>query len=120
MVHGKTFSVALPEGIPLSTTADPRFSSRASVLQRLRTREPLFWLCSDLRPSASVLARIEREYSIGLPDVEAADARLRRWSTALVKLFPELHGSAGLIESPLMRLSDPSLLECFGVKSQAF
>jgi D-serine dehydratase len=85
-------SPSAPDSTPPSTLFDD-----------VRARRAVFWLRPDLPPAASVLARIEQDESLGVRDVVAADARLRRWAPALCRLFPELEGSGGLIESALHR-----------------
>lgn len=78
---------------------------RLATIPDLGARTPLFWLRPELPESRAVLARIAREESLGLADIVAAEARLRHWSGALTRLFPELESCAGIIESPLRSFS---------------
>ena len=76
------------------------------LTQRLQAREPLLWLNPARAPVRRALAEVAATHVIGLADIEAADALLRRWGPALVRLFPELAASGGVIESPLIELPD--------------
>ena len=58
------------------------------LTQRLQARQPLLWLNPALAPAERVLAGLAKTHKIGLADIEAADALLRRWGPALVRLFP--------------------------------
>lgn len=79
----------------------------AEELQLLRSQTPFLWMNAGARPAAQALDAVTAEHGIGLPDIEAADALLRSWAPALARLFPELAGSAGLIESPLLAFDYP-------------
>ena len=78
----------------------------AELTQRLQARQPLLWLNPALAPAKRALADIAATHAIGLADIEAADALLRRWGPALVGQFPELATTGGVIESPLIELAD--------------
>lgn len=67
----------------------------------LRAAEPCLWVNPMLAPStpASVPAGTRH---ISLADVEAAQARFVRFAPLLVRLFPELADTGGVIDSPLM------------------
>ena len=67
------------------------------LTQRLQAREPLLWLNPARAPVRRALAEVAATHVIGLADIEAADALLRRWGPALVRLFPELAASGGVI-----------------------
>ena len=88
-----------------------------ALLTALRAGTPLLWRNRALPPAATVLAGLQRTHAIGLADIEAADALLRRWAPALVRLFPELAANGGLIESPLLALPDAAAVT--GVSSAA-
>jgi len=88
-----------------------------ALLDALRAKRPLLWKNRRLPPAPEVLAGLARTHSLGLADIKAADALLTRWAPALMRLFPELAGSGGLIESPLMPLADASPIT--GVKTNA-
>lgn len=73
---------------------------------RLKAGKPLLWLNPQLAHAKKVLVGLEASHSMALADIEAADGLLRRWAPALVRLFPELASSNGLIESQLIELTD--------------
>lgn len=81
-----------------------------TLVDRLKSRQPLLWPNPGLAPSTEVLARLAVSHSLSLADIEEADALLRRWAPALLRLFPELAASGGLIESPLVELNDAHIL----------
>lgn len=85
-----------------------------ALLACLRARQPLLWTNHPLPPASSVLDGLVKSHALGAADIEAAATLLERWRPALVQLFPELTGSGGLIESPLIELTDASHLT--GVK----
>ncbi len=91
----------------------------AELTQRLLARQPLLWLNPALAPAKRALADIAATHAIGLADIEAADALLRRWGPALVRLFPELTASAGVIESPLIELADARPITGVEVKGRS-
>ena len=82
----------------------------ADLVQSLQARQPLLWLNPALAPAERVLTGLAATHKIDLADIEAADALLRRWGPALVRLFPELAASDGVIESPLIALTDANLV----------
>lgn len=73
---------------------------------RLIAGKPLLWLNPQLASAKKVLAGLEASHSMKLADIEVADSLLRRWAPALVRLFPELASSHGLIESQLIELAN--------------
>lgn len=81
----------------------------------LRSRRPLLWLNPQLSSTREVLDDLARGHSIDMSDIVAAECMLRRWSSALIQLFPELESSNGVIESPLIDLTDASSVT--GVKT---
>ena len=81
-----------------------------ALADRLRSRVPLLWINPRLAPAKDALAAIATRHGLTLADIEAADARLRRWAPALCRLFPELADSDGIIESPLIDLVDASAI----------
>ena len=89
------------------------------LTQRLQARQPLLWLNPALAPAERVLAGLAKTHKIGLADIEAAAALLRRWGPALVRLFPELAASDGVIVSPLIEVAeagcDTSLVTGVGI-----
>jgi len=76
------------------------------LTQRLQAREALLWRNPALAPAGRALTEVAASHAIGRADIEVADTLLRRWGPALVRLFPELAASAGVIESPLIELTD--------------
>ena len=91
----------------------------AELTQRLQARQPLLWLNPALAPAKRALADIAATHAIGLADIEAADALLRRWGPALVRVFPELAASGGVIESPLIELADARPITGVEVKGRS-
>ncbi|UTW12613.1 D-serine ammonia-lyase [Marinobacterium rhizophilum] len=75
-----------------------------TIEQRLALGKPLFWL----NPAYSQTAPEPQ-----LQDIEDAAARLQRCAPLLVRLFPELAHSQGLIESPLLPV--PALQQALAV-----
>lgn len=63
--------------------------------------KPCLWINPARQPAQTALPGLP----IGPPDIEAADARLRRFAPLLTMLFPELSASGGLIESELIDAS---------------
>ncbi|MCX7172741.1 MAG: D-serine ammonia-lyase [Proteobacteria bacterium] len=78
---------------------------KLQTLAALRTRQPLLWLNPGLGRAAEVLPVLSATHDMGMPQIVAADARLRRWGEALSILFPELAAAHGLIESPLLTMT---------------
>ena len=87
------------------TTPQAPGKDDTDLTHRLQARQPLLWLNPALAPTERVLTGLAATHAIGLADIEAADALLRRWGPALVRLFPELAASDGVIESPLIELA---------------
>ena len=87
------------------TTPQAPGKDDTDLTHRLQARQPLLWLNPALAPAERVLTGLAATHAIGLADIEAADALLRRWGPALVRLFPELAASDGVIESPLIELA---------------
>ncbi|MFT3847377.1 MAG: D-serine ammonia-lyase [Propionivibrio sp.] len=81
-------------------------SADTDLSHRLLARRPLLWRNPAHAPARKALAELAATHAIGFADIEAADALLRRWRPALVRLFPELAVSDGAIESPLIELPD--------------
>ena len=90
------------------TTPQAPSKDDTDLTHRLQARQPLLWDNPALAPAKAVLAGIAATHAIGLADIEAADALLHRWAPALIRLFPELAASNGVIESPLIELTDAS------------
>jgi D-serine dehydratase len=74
------------------------------VFAALRLRTPLLWINPALGDAAVVLAALEKDQQIGMPDMLAAEALLQRWAGVLAALFPQLQAAHGMIESPLIAL----------------
>ncbi len=81
-------------------------NAETALAQRLQAHEPLLWRNPALASARHTLAEVAAAHAIGLADIEAADALLRRWGPALVRAFPELAATGGVIESPLIELAD--------------
>jgi D-serine dehydratase len=70
----------------------------AEIEDRLRTREPFLWINDEKRPSAAAF----HANAVTLEDIRNAEQQWDRFGSLLATLFPELEGSRGLIESPLV------------------
>ena len=68
------------------------------VPEAVRAGVPTVWRNPHVRPAAEVLPTLPLQWS----DVQAAQARWRRFAPLLSKLFPELRSSGGLIDSALL------------------
>lgn len=69
----------------------------------LRARQPLVWLNPRRQPAAQALARC----AFTLADVEGARRHWRQFAPLLLRLFPELAGSGGAIDSDLLDVPPP-------------
>lgn len=69
-----------------------------SVPEAVRAGVPTVWCNPHVCPAAEVLSTLRLQWS----DVQAAQARWRRFAPLLAKLFPELRSSGGLIDSALL------------------
>ena len=94
-------------------------NAETALAQRLQAHEPLLWRNPALAPARHALAEVAAVHAIGLADIEAADALLRRWGPALVRVFPELAASGGVIESPLIELADARPITGVEVKGRS-
>ncbi len=74
-------------------------ASTEHILDRLRKRIPLVWISGDTRRVPSV--HEAPAPPIGMDDILDAENRLARFAPLLACLFPELHETGGIIESPL-------------------
>jgi D-serine dehydratase len=90
------------------------------IIDSLRNKIPLLWLNPILGKVGSVLPSLHSEHGIGMDDIRHADALLRRWSKALIELFPELGESHGLIESPLIQMAHYSRVMGYEVPGQVW
>lgn len=68
------------------------------VLRQLKTLTEVFWL-NDGYGNAEQLREFDME------DIEKAEERLKKFAPLIMKLFPETEQSAGIIESPVERVS---------------
>ena len=75
---------------------------------------PALWLNADLAEAAVPLQAGGRQ--IGLAQIEAAQARFRRFAPLLADLFPELQAVGGVIESPLR--AAPALQQALGLPAR--
>ena len=71
------------------------------LLADLQAARPVFWGNPD-RSDAAAVDTVVDGCGISLADVKAARARFDRFAPLLARLFPELQGSAGRIESDLL------------------
>ncbi len=72
----------------------------------------MLW-CNPARTDIPATVQAAGELHISLADVEAAQARFRRFAPLLPALFPELAETAGVIESPLLAV--PAMQEGLGL-----
>lgn len=70
----------------------------AEVEDRLRAREPFLWINDEKRPSAASF----HANAFTLEDIRNAERQWDRFGSLLATLFPDMEGSRGLIESPLV------------------
>ncbi len=70
----------------------------AEVEHRLRSREPFLWINDEKRPSAAPF----QANAVNLEDIRNAERQWERFGSLLATVFPDLEGSGGLIESPLV------------------
>jgi len=71
------------------------------ILDRVRSRAPLFWENPGRLRMSSVLPTLP----LGLKDIEDARDRLARFAPVIAKLFPETRPTGGIIESDLIDAS---------------
>lgn len=76
----------------------------AALLSALAAAQPCLWTNPLLAPQTPSAVRAGAK-DISLADVHAAQARFDRFAPLLRRLFPELAGSAGAIESPVLPAS---------------
>lgn len=69
-----------------------------AVPEAVRAGVPTVWRNPLIRPAAEVLPTLRLQWS----DVQAAQARWRRFAPLLAKLFPELRSPGGSIDSALL------------------
>ncbi len=79
----------------------------AVVLEKIRKREPFFWINENYLPAVDALPAME----YGLEDIVEAENILKAYAPVFRILFPELEQSEGIIESPLTRI--PQMAEKF-------
>ncbi|MBR3382680.1 MAG: D-serine ammonia-lyase [Clostridia bacterium] len=75
---------------------------------------PQLWLNPNKLPASQALGKLP----FSLEDIKEADARLRRFSPLIEKLFPETREARGVIESPLSELK--KLREFEGMNGRLF
>ncbi|MCQ2550753.1 MAG: D-serine ammonia-lyase [Clostridia bacterium] len=79
-------------------------------VKEMADEKEIFWLNPRLGE--------ERELSFSIADIEDAQARLDRFSSYIMKAFPETEVTKGIIESPLTRT--PGIKEYLGVKGDVY
>lgn len=86
------------------------------LLADLQAARPVFW-GNPHRSDAAAVPTVVEGRGISLADVKAARARFDRFAPLLARLFPELQGSAGRIESDL--LPAPAMQRALGLPASA-
>lgn len=72
------------------------------LLKPIMSGEEVFWT----NPRLSAFETAGQDSSLGMQDIRLAQERLQRFSPYLAKAFPETGKSAGIIESPLVKIPD--------------
>lgn len=70
-------------------------------IDKLKCREPFLWINPNKISSEKALSR----QRLSLNDIQEAYKRLKRFAPLLVKLFPELNSSMGIIDSELIKIN---------------
>lgn len=68
------------------------------LVSRIRDAEEVIWINPDKVP----FAECEKEWELGMEDIDDAEKRLARFAPLIVRCFPETEASGGIIESPLV------------------
>jgi D-serine dehydratase len=76
--------------------------NKEEFFNKIRAAEPFLFLNQNLKSFKTV----QSELGLSQQDVVEAEERMLRFSTLLVKLFPELESANGIIESPLKELKN--------------
>ena len=84
-----------------------------ATLKRAAAEEEQVWMNDKLFCAEEALAGV----SLGKEDIEDAKKRLERFAPFIMKVFPETAPQNGLIESPLVKISNmqASLAEKHGM-----
>jgi D-serine dehydratase len=80
---------------------------RYPLLEEIVALNEVTWLNPAVQPVATVLPELD----VGTGDVDAADARLKRFAPYIARAFPETAAAGGVIESPVRRI-DTVWLKC--------
>ncbi len=67
----------------------------------MRERKPFLWINPNKISSENALSRQE----LSLHDIQEASGRLKRFAPLMVKLFPELNRTMGIIDSQLIKIN---------------
>lgn len=91
---------AIPSDIPSPAPLNAPMIAPADVsgvIDRLRTMTPVFWNNSSWRPASETANHLP----LSLSDLNDAEARWERFAPVLVRLFPELERTGGVLDSAL-------------------
>ncbi len=72
------------------------------LLNEIIATEEVFWANSKFSEFEKAIAKV----SVGEDDVEEAEARLKRFAPYIAKVFPETKEMNGMIESPIVKISN--------------
>jgi len=91
----------MSQSVVIDPTTQAHLGADAPLSGRLRQAQPCLWTnpARQAQPPAALQA-LGR--SISLNDTKAAAARLKRFEGLLAQVFPELAGTGGVVESPLL------------------
>jgi len=88
-----------------------QYREQFPLLKQIMDLQPVVWLNED-KPSFQDVQNL----SLGLKDIEEAEALWNRFQFFFIKAFPETENDNGIIESPLVKLDH--LKECFNNKDK--
>jgi len=71
------------------------------AVTNMREKKPFLWI----NPNKLISEKTLKQQKLGLSDIKEASDRLERFAPLLVKLFPELTSSSGIIDSELTKIN---------------
>jgi len=66
-----------------------------NAVTNMRKKKPFLWI----NPNKLSLEKALSQQKLSLSDIQEASRRLKRFAPLLVKIFPELNSSSGIIDS---------------------